>query len=181
MWFAPKIATVVDVLTRSEARRKFGGGARFLASVATETVFFILLSPIMWLGHTLFIAALLAGHAVGWKAQTRDDHGVPAKFAFQQLWPQTVLGAAAIIVLLVTHPAALPYQLFVSGGLLLAVPLAVVTATPGVGALLVRIGLGRLPEETSPPPALEALRLPAIKPNAREGRAAELTRPGGHA
>jgi len=30
--------------------------ARFLVSVATETVFFILLSPIMWICHTLFLA-----------------------------------------------------------------------------------------------------------------------------
>jgi len=46
-WFAPKIATVIDVLARAPLRRAFGGGVRFLAGVATETVFFILLSPIM--------------------------------------------------------------------------------------------------------------------------------------
>src|SRR5262245_32717172 len=46
MWFAPKIATVADVLLRPAARRAFGGTARFLASVAIETVFFLLLSPI---------------------------------------------------------------------------------------------------------------------------------------
>ena len=34
MWFAPKIATVIDVLTRPKLRRAFGGTARFLASVA---------------------------------------------------------------------------------------------------------------------------------------------------
>src|SRR5882672_5192055 len=49
MWFAPKIATVIDVLTRPGLRRAFGGPLRFLASVATETVFFILLSPVMWI------------------------------------------------------------------------------------------------------------------------------------
>ena len=34
MWFAPKIATVIDVLTRPRLRRAFGGTSRFLASVA---------------------------------------------------------------------------------------------------------------------------------------------------
>ena len=58
MWFAPKIATVIDVLTRPKLRRAFGGTARFLASVVTETMFFILLSPIMWICHTLFLAGL---------------------------------------------------------------------------------------------------------------------------
>ncbi len=61
MWFAPKIATVIDVLTRPELRRAFGGTARFLASVVTETMFFILLSPIMWFCHTLFLAGLPFG------------------------------------------------------------------------------------------------------------------------
>ncbi len=32
MWFAPKIATVLDVLSRPALRRSFGGAARFVAS-----------------------------------------------------------------------------------------------------------------------------------------------------
>ena len=54
-WFAPKIATVIDVLTRPAARKAFGGGWRFLLSVAAETVFFVMLSPIMWFEHTVFL------------------------------------------------------------------------------------------------------------------------------
>ena len=33
MWFAPKIATVIDVVSRPALRRSFGGAARFIASV----------------------------------------------------------------------------------------------------------------------------------------------------
>jgi membrane glycosyltransferase len=179
MWFAPKIATVVDVLTRPEARRAFGGAGRFLASVLCETAFFILLSPIMWLGHTLFIAGLMVGRAVGWKGQARDDHGVPALLAWRQLWPQSVIGFLSVLALLVTQPSALPYQLFISAGLLLAVPLAVATATPRMGALRLRWGLGRLPEETSPPPPLRALRLPAVE--AASEPAAAVVRESSHA
>jgi membrane glycosyltransferase len=164
MWFAPKIATILDVLSRREARVRFGGGGRFLASVAAETVFFILLSPIMWFGHTLFIAGLLAGRSIGWIGQARDDHAVPWTMAWRQLWPQTALGAGALALLALTAPAAIPYALFIAGGLLLAVPLAVVTAMPAVGSALVRVGLGRLPEETDPPPTLCALALPALAP-----------------
>ena len=162
IWFAPKIATIIDVLSRPEARARFGGAGRFLASVAAETVFFILLSPIMWFGHTQFIIGLLLGRSIGWIGQARDDHAVPWSMAWRQLWPQTALGAASLAVLAITAPAAIPYALFIAGGLLLAVPLAVVTAMPIVGAALVRIGLGRLPEETDPPPVLRALGLPAI-------------------
>ena len=47
------------------------------SSFAIETIFFILLSPIMWFGHTMFLAGLLFGREIGWIGQTRDDHAVP--------------------------------------------------------------------------------------------------------
>ena len=162
MWFAPKIATVLDVLTRPALRRAFGGTVRFLASVASETVFFILLSPILWVCHTLFLAGLPFGRVIGWIGQVRDDHTVPWPVAWKQFWPHTLLGAVCVGVLAATHPDAIPYALLLAGGPLIAVPLAVVTARPAVGAALARIGLGRLPEETAPPPALAALSLPAV-------------------
>jgi membrane glycosyltransferase len=163
MWFAPKIATVADVLLRPAARRAFGGTARFLVGVAVETVFFLLLSPIMWVGHTLFLGGLLFGRTIGWIGQTRDDHAVPWSLALHNLWPQALLGLVTVGTLAVTAPAAIPYALFIAGGPLLAVPLAVVTAWPALGRVMLRLGIGRLPEETAPPPTLRALALPAVE------------------
>jgi membrane glycosyltransferase len=167
MWFAPKIATVLDVLTRPALRRAFGGGARFLASVATETLFFILLSPIMWIGHTLFLAGVPFGRTIGWIGQVRDDHTVPWGQAMRQLWPHTAIGLGSLAIIAATHPAAIPYVLLLAGGPALSVPLAVITARPAVGIALARIGIGRLPEETAPPLALTALALPAVTAAAR--------------
>jgi membrane glycosyltransferase len=163
MWFAPKIATVIDVLARPDLRRAFGGGTRFLAGVAIETTFFLLLSPIMWFGHTVFLVRLLAGRTVGWGAQARDDHRVPLLLAARQLWPQTLLGLSTAGLLATTVPSALPYALVIAGGPLLVIPLAVATASPGVGRWLVRLGLGGLPEETAPPPEFAGLGLPATR------------------
>ena len=66
-----------------------------------------------------------------------------------------------IVTLAMTAPAAIPVALLVAGGLALAIPIAVITADPAVGRLLLRVGLGRLPEETLPSP-LDALGLPAL-------------------
>jgi membrane glycosyltransferase len=167
MWFAPKIATVIDVLTRPQLRRAFGGTARFLVSVATETVFFILLSPIMWTCHTLFLAGLPFGRVIGWIGQVRHDHTVPWSQSLHQLWPHTVLGLASLGLVAVIHPSAFGYALLLAGGPALSVPLAVLTAKPAVGRWLTRIGIGRLPEETAPPLALTALALPAVTTAAR--------------
>src|SRR5262249_22295247 len=163
MWFAPKIATVLDVLTRPALRRAFGGGFRFVANVAIETVFFLMLSPIMWFGHTVFLTGLLFGRTIGWIGQERDDHAVPWSAAIRQLWPQTALGLAAIALLPATPPSAIPSGLFTAGGPALSFPWGAAPALPGLGRLFARGGIGRLPEETSPPPALSALELPAIE------------------
>jgi membrane glycosyltransferase len=162
MWFAPKIATVIDAMTREKARYRYGGGPLFLVNVAMETVFFLMLSPIMWLAHTVFLAGLLLGGGVGWGGQARDDHAVPLSLAIARLWPQTALGWGCIAALAVGAPVAIPYALLIAGGLAFAVPLCVVTANRAVGAALVRAGIARLPEETSPSP-LDALGLPAVE------------------
>jgi membrane glycosyltransferase len=162
MWFAPKTATVVDVLLRPEARRAFGGTARFLGNVVLEYAFSILLVPIEWFSHTLFLAGLLFGHEIGWIGQTREDHTVPPGLALRGLWPHTLLGCGTIGLLAMTQPAAIPYALFLAAGPALAIPLAVVTAWPAVGRTFARVGVARLPEETNPPSALSTLALPAI-------------------
>lgn len=163
MWFAAKVATTIDVLARPTPRRAFGGTLRFLASVAAETIFSLLLSPIMWTCHTLFFAGLPFGRTIGWIGQTRDDHSVAWPVALRQLWPQTVLGGASLAIVAALQPAALPY-LFVllAGGLVLSIPFCVVTSWPWLGRAFARIGIGRLPEETIPPEALKRLALKAI-------------------
>lgn len=172
MWFAPKVATVIDVLTRSQLRRRFGGGFRFVAGVIAETIFFVMLAPIMWFSHTIFLGRLLAGRSVGWGPQARDDHQVPWSLAARQLWPHTLLGVSSLGLLALTMPAAIPYAWFVAGGPAFAIPLAVVTASPALGRAMVRIGLGRLPEETAPPREMAALALPAVELAAATGQRA---------
>ena len=99
MWFAPKIATVIDVVSRPTLRQSFGGAGRFIVSTITETIFFLMLSPIMWVGHTMFLAGLVLGRRIGWGGQARDDHAVPWRDAARALWPHTLLGWSCILIL----------------------------------------------------------------------------------
>ncbi|HVG52234.1 MAG TPA: glucans biosynthesis glucosyltransferase MdoH [Xanthobacteraceae bacterium] len=162
MWFAPKIATVLDVLSRAPLRRAYGGAGRLLASIATETVFFILLSPIQWVSHTIQLVKLAFGRGVGWGAQARHDHAVPVTEALQRLWPHTALGAVSIGLLVASNPSAIPVMLLIAGGPMLSVPLAVVTSSPALGRFMMRIGLCSLPEEIAPPTILRELDVPAL-------------------
>jgi membrane glycosyltransferase len=161
MWFAPITASAADVMLQPKARKEFGGTARFLASLAIEYVFSIMLCPIMWFCHTIFLGGLSIGREIGWIGQTRDNHTVPPLAAVRDLWPHTLLGGGAIALLAVGNAVAIPYALFLTGGLVLAVPFAIVTAMPAVGTWLVRLGIGRLPEESAPPAGLQARTLAA--------------------
>src|SRR4029077_13252538 len=58
MWFGPNIPTGIDVLPRAKLRHLFGGGLRFSASFVITVVFAVLIAPIMWASHTLFLAGL---------------------------------------------------------------------------------------------------------------------------
>jgi membrane glycosyltransferase len=166
MWFAPKVATAIDVLLHPERRRGFGGAGLFVINFAIETLYSILLCPILWCGHTVFLTGLLFGREIGWIGQTRDDHAVSFTPALRSLWPHTLLGCSALALLAMTQPAAIPYALLLAGGPALAIPFAIVTAWPWLGNFAARIGIGRLPEETTRPAVLLALALPAIEPAA---------------
>ncbi len=163
MWFSPKIASAIDILLRPELRRAFGGTGLFIINYVIETVYSILLCPILWFGHTIFLTGLLFGREIGWIGQTRDDHAVPFTQALHNLWPHTLLGCAALVLLAVTQPAAIPYALFLAAGPALAIPFAMMTAWPLLGSFAARVGIGRLPEETARPAVLLALALPAIE------------------
>ena len=161
LWFAPKIATAVDVLARPEARQSFGGTLRFCVSFVIEAIFSLLLLPTAWFSHAQFLVCALFGRTAEWNAQARDQHVVSLRSAIAVLWPQTVTGIAILVLLAVNAPHAVPYALLLAGGLALSVPFAIITSWPALGRWLARIGLGRLPEETTPPDTIAALALPA--------------------
>jgi membrane glycosyltransferase len=163
MWFSPKIGSLIDLLLRPDARRAFGGIGRIVGNFVLETLYSIVLCPILWVSHTIFLAGLLFNRKIGWIGQVRDDHAVSLRSALSNLWPHTLIGSVAIALALARQPAALPYVLFLAAGPALAVPFAIITASAPLGRLAVRIGIGRLPEETSTPQEFRLLSLPALR------------------
>jgi membrane glycosyltransferase len=169
MWFSPKIASLIDLLLRSDTRNAFGGTGRILINFVVETMYSVLLCPILWISHTIFLVGLLFDREIGWIGQVRDDHAVSFRLALSSLWPQTLIGWITIGLVSTMQPAALPYVLFLAGGPALAVPFAMLTAWAPLGRLAVGIGVGRLPEETATPKELLLLSLPAIRPAVQPG------------
>lgn len=164
MTFAPKIATVIDVLLKDAVRRSFGGLIPFALNIAFETLFMLLLAPIVALTHTIFLVRLvLLRRGTSWNSQTRQSHAVPWRLAFAKLWPQMLAGCTILGVVALKSPADFGFALLGTSGLILSAPFAVATASPLMGALFARIGIGRIPEENEHPEALLPLALPAIE------------------
>jgi membrane glycosyltransferase len=125
-------------------------------------LFSMLMAPILAVGHAVFIAGLVFGKAAVWGAQRRAVHWVSPIAALRRLWPQTLFGAAGVAwFAYFSPPGALFFSPFFAIALS-AVPIAVLTSIPALGAGLARVGLWRIPEETAPAPAVAALHLPAV-------------------
>lgn len=154
MVLTPKLAGWIDVaLTPSELRR-YGGAIRFAAGVATETVFGLMLWAVSSFHTTLFIVGAAFGRSTGWGAQARDAHAMPWRASLAQFLPETLFGLAVGGWLLALSPALFAWSLPLIAGQILAVPLAVVTADPRVGAWMRRTGLCAIPEDFAPPPVI---------------------------
>mgnify|MGYP000440953628 CR=1 FL=1 len=163
MWYWPKFAGGLDVLIRRAQRNAFGGTTRFLTGFTLEMIFSILMTPITWLNHAMFMCGLLFGKKSGWTGQTREDHSVPFSIAIRQFWPHTLLGIFLISALALTHPECVTIAVILLGGLTLSIPLAVMTSWPSFGRLLLRVGLFDIPEEITRPDALLQLDLAAYR------------------
>lgn len=144
--YAPKLLGYLEVLL-SPAQRARYGGARFLAGVAAETLFTLTYDAIGPLSKTSAILRLALGGRAGWAAQNRADRGVGWREAAWLCWPHTLLGMVVFAGFAGAGPRAVLWALPFAGGLLAAIPFAVITANPRLGCWLRRAGIAAVPEE----------------------------------
>ena len=162
MVLAPKIAGLIDaVLTPGEVAR-FGGPWKFGASALLELVFSFLQGAVSAIRTSVFMLGLMFGKSIVWNGQARDARGLAWGAALTALWPQAVFGLAVLGALFLISPATLIWSLPLTAGYILSIPFAVLTADPGLGRTLQRIGLVAIPEDFAPPPEILA-----VSPNAR--------------
>ncbi len=145
--FLPKLlALSLQLVPRGEAR-SFGGHAAVLVSTLVETLFSMLLAPVMMLFHSIFVLRILSGAAVGWPPQSRGDRGTDWNTALRRHVGHLLLGAAAVAVIGLWAPAFLPWLAPVVAGLTLAAPLAVLSSRRSAGVRARRWRMFMTPEE----------------------------------
>jgi membrane glycosyltransferase len=157
MYLAPKLAGIAGaILTPGEVRR-FGGFARFSLGAAIEIIFSLTLAAMTALRTTLFMAGLLVGKSGGWKAQARDADGISWSAATSEFWPHLVFGVMLGCAFATFAPDGLVWSLPLASGFVIAIPFAVLTASPAVGRFFRKHGIAGIPEDFLPPPEIRNL------------------------
>jgi membrane glycosyltransferase len=147
--YAPKLLGYLEVLISGTKRARYGGAVRFLAGVLAETMFTLTYDAVGPVSKTIAIVRLVLGTRPGWVAQNRFDRGVGWAEAARLCWPHTLLGIAVFAAFSCAGSRAVLWALPFAGGLLVAVPFAVVTADQRLGRWLRRHGVAAVPEEVA--------------------------------
>ncbi|MCR9088345.1 MAG: glucans biosynthesis glucosyltransferase MdoH [Rhodobacteraceae bacterium] len=143
----PKLMGLAQVLVSSTESRRYGGRLRLLAGGLCEIIFGMLIAPAVALAVTIFVIGMMMGRRIRWDAQQRDRAQLAWSEAARALWPQTIAGTAFGIYIGLTVPWALIFAAPIIISLGGAIPLAVLSTHPALGAWSRRIGLFDIPED----------------------------------
>ncbi|MDB5584206.1 MAG: glucan biosynthesis glucosyltransferase [Bradyrhizobium sp.] len=149
MLVIPKMLAYIVMLTRTDERKKFGGSFRAFAGILVETFLSGLTAPVMMIFQSSAVAGILLGRDGGWQVQRRDDGAVSYEDTLRRYSAPTVCGIAMAISAYAVSLALLLWMMPVILGLLLAIPLAILSSSARSTS-----GLFKTPEETSPPRVL---------------------------
>ncbi|MGA8658493.1 MAG: glucans biosynthesis glucosyltransferase MdoH [Chthoniobacterales bacterium] len=145
--FGPKLLSLIHLFAKPNEIGRFGGPVRVVVGVLCETLFSILVAPVMLWFHTRFVARNLAGQTVAWNTQTRDGGNDPGWFdMLREYWPLAMGGAIFGVVAWWIAPAYFAWLLPILIGLWVAIPIAQIS-----GRVNLVKSLFVTPEEISPP------------------------------
>jgi membrane glycosyltransferase len=150
----PKLLAYVLLLTQSKNRTRFGGGFVALAGIVIETFLSGLIAPVMMIFQSTAVGEILLGRDAGWQVQRRDDGGVPPREIIRRYALPTLFG---VLMAGTAYAVSLPLLLWMAPvivGLLLAVPIGLLSSTTRSGKTNRHSLLFETPEQTVPPQVL---------------------------
>jgi membrane glycosyltransferase len=154
----PKFLALIDLANDPERRLAFGGLAGAATGVVGETVFSTLHAPLLMLWHTRFVVTNFLGISVGWTTQQRAAGGTTWTFALRRHWGHTLIGIVWGAFMWRFEPPLFWWFTPVLAGMVLSIPLSVLTSRKSLGARARSAGLFLTPEEIKLPAELLSLR-----------------------
>jgi membrane glycosyltransferase len=146
--FGPKLLAVGAMLEDASLTRAHGGTRALIAGLFWESLFSTLMAPIVMLQHSWYVFSIIMGMATGWNPQTRTDRALPLELVARKFTAHTVIGAAATFVLWHYAPSGFNWFLPLLAGLLLSIPLVVLSSSPLLGEVTREDHLFLVPSES---------------------------------
>lgn len=154
LYFSSRLLGLADGLLRGLGRE--AGTAWMVLSGICEILFTITIAPVVLFATTEFIVGLCLGRGTGWYGQRRNAYRLPWFEVLAALWRPTLFGAILSGLFALADPAVTVWFLPFLAGLVLAIPVAMVTSSPVLGAWAWDRKFCPMAEEFDPPPILAA-------------------------
>ncbi|MGH8195191.1 MAG: glucans biosynthesis glucosyltransferase MdoH [Woeseiaceae bacterium] len=152
--FLPKVLALLALVFEPRRWRLFGGPLRAAVSVILETLFSMIVAPVLMLFQSKFVTAILLHRNVGWPTQQRLDRVTTFGEAVRAHGSQVALGIAAGLLTWFYVPGFFWWFTPVLLGILLAIPVSMLSSRADLGFGARRAGLFLTPDEVQPAPVI---------------------------
>ncbi len=145
----PKLLAYVVLISRRTERIQFGNMLRVLLAILAEIILAALIAPTMMVFQSTAVVEILIGRDSGWQVQRRSDGEIGRREIYRKFLPPTLLG---VTMAAAAYAISIPLLLWMSPvivGLVLAIPIGMLTS-----ARLSAANLFATPEDRHPPPLL---------------------------
>ena len=172
----PKLMGVIVTLVHRKQR--FGGALKLILGSIIETIFAIIVAPLMMVFHAYFVVCVFLGKKVKWDAQPREGRMVPWKEAFGYTLFSSLVAIVWGSVAYYFTPVFFWWLSPILLGLILAAPIVRYSSSIKLGIKLRQWGIFLCPSEVDDDATLAALKVHlkeiAVPPVGRYSTAAPL-------
>jgi membrane glycosyltransferase len=153
----PKLMGVIVTLVHRKQR--FGGALKLTLGSIIETVFAIIVAPLMMVFHAYFVVCVFLGKKVKWDAQPREGRMVPWKEAFSYTLLSSLIAIVWGSVAYYFTPVFFWWLSPILLGLILAAPIVRYSSSIKLGVKLRQWGIFICPSEVDNDATLAALKV----------------------
>lgn len=153
----PKLMGVIVTLVHRKQR--FGGALKLTLGSIIETVFAIIVAPLMMVFHAYFVVCVFLGKKVKWDAQPREGRMVPWKEAFSYTLLSSLIAIVWGSVAYYFTPVFFWWLSPILLGLILAAPIVRYSSSIKLGVKLRQWGIFLCPSEVDNDATLAALKV----------------------
>jgi membrane glycosyltransferase len=136
------------LVTIVHRRKQFGGARAIIKGVIVESIFAVLIAPIMMVYHAYFVVSVLLGFKVNWDSQNREGRLLPWSESFARTSRMTITAIIWGSLTYIYAPIFFWWLIPVLTGLILAAPLVRYSSSLELGARAAAHKIFLTPSET---------------------------------